>query len=231
MPSSNDSDEIIPKVGEATLRVLEQQTERFESMADNAMSTFRINLLIMGIFIPVVALISRSGADIEPILLDRLTQFGILLWIISSGTSMWSYFFCRQMALAQTKPYTEYFTDRSYDKLKDRIEKRLSEGREQAKEASQYVTVGVFTAVISTYLLAGGIVRSYIEITTTGVLFSLTILSISGMWIANFLSASARVPGIIQGGINFVRGRVSEIQEIIQENREKYLRSEGEDDG
>jgi len=243
MSSSGDSDGILPSISDTTQRALEHQSERFESIAADSMSIFRINLLIMGIFVPAIALIARNGADVTKVLDYNLTRAGIVIWVISCGTCMWTYFFSRQFSVAQTQPYVDYLNGNNPLEFRRDVSSQLTEARSSSENITRYVIFALVTTVSATLLLAAGIIQFYINISTGGILYLILILSFIGMVLADALEASLRLPDYIRflftalltGIANFASGilklasEIRPIREIPGKVRTKYFDSEDSD--
>jgi len=60
---------------------ISEHSGAMSEVADNAISLFRVNIFVIGVYVSLVALLYRAGVDIDGTLYSWYTDIGILFWV------------------------------------------------------------------------------------------------------------------------------------------------------
>lgn len=159
------SDETSIFGGSSSFGLLQERAANFQQAANDARSLIRTNLIIVGLFLPVISSLFSDELPLEEVFNSPYTQVGLLVWGISTFILTITYYWARRIATNQFDPIQKGVlgeipeNDQIYH-IQDKIT--------DTTRWLEYLTRSIFGCMLmslsATTLLALGVLLPYVSI-------------------------------------------------------------------
>lgn len=187
----------------STFDFLQERASSFQQAANDARSLVRTNLIIVGLFLPVIAALFSGGPSLNKVFNNPYTQVGLFVWVSSTIFLVRTYGRARNAASDQLNPIEkgilgEIPADEQVYHFRDKV----SDSAGSLESINRDIKRCMWLSLIATSLLALGVLLPYVSvIPEIGVLLVLLgLLMVTA--VIRFLSSSA---GYIWGWIERYR--------------------------
>lgn len=179
--ADEDLNNILPELNSDTYTIVENLADQFETISEITVALFRINLLIIGLFVPVIATFMQDSQKISLIFNNGLTQVGFAVWLISMVATVSLHFYSRSNINNLFYPFANYISE---DYSREELIFELSDSIEhQSKKSTNlnFVLTGcIIFSLSAVCFLALGTVQPFVDITPTSSLILLfTVLAVA----------------------------------------------------
>lgn len=192
----NGRNNLLPEINESTRSAIEFYTERFEAISDSAVGLFRINLVIVGLFLPLISgLLNPTPTEIAPsdIFNNPITQIGLFVWTLSMIATMATHHYTRKYSISQYTPFQEYLKDPDSGELQVGIADSIEYYGFQVGHASKALSVCFILSFVAVGLLAVGFIEPFVDFEPTRTFLYAIILFFMSLFVVTGLVGILRV--------------------------------------
>lgn len=196
--TEDDSEVLFPEISESTRASIAFYTERFEAISDSAVGLFRINLIIVGLFLPLVSgLLDPTTTNFSPddIFNNPFTQVGLFVWGLSMIATMATQYYARMYSISQYTPFQEFLKDRNSGELRQGIADSIEYYGFRVGYASKALSGCFILSFLAVGFLAVGFVDPFVDFRPTN-----TFLLVAGLVVTS-LAVGIGFVGILRVGI------------------------------
>lgn len=219
----SDDGAIFPEIAESTQSVLDHYTDRFEAVSESALQIFRVNLLIIALFLPLVFTLFNFSSGVgdqaigntsvallsNRILNKSLTQVGLFFWAISMTTSIATQYYAKKGAISQYSPYEEFLNDKDTSIFYQNLTDTIQDYSRKIEHASLALSGCFLFSFLSIIFLSIGFITPFTAIELTTAIIGIVLLILSSSIIGIVYFGMLRV-GLSQdaflAGIDFIFG-------------------------
>lgn len=158
--------------------LLDQQPDRLENIADDALYIVRINLLVLGFFAPLLSAFLQSIGRVRAVLLNQFGLVAVGTWVLSMLISLRVYRRSRRNSSIGMEFFEAVTGDTNNDSLHRRILKQRLNRKRVSDELLSYMSVSVGFSLVSVILLMLAVITDSDEmqpfwqnVTYTGIAF------------------------------------------------------------
>ncbi|WP_415381479.1 hypothetical protein [Halosimplex sp. TS25] len=143
---------------------LQQRASNFQQAANDARSLIRTNLIIVGLFLPVIASLFSGEPSLEKVFNNPYTQVGLLIWGTSTAFLTYTYHRARNAATDQFDPIERGFLGKFPEgEQKHQNRDKISEYTGSIQSVNIYTTGCMMLSLVATSLLALGVLLPYVS--------------------------------------------------------------------
>lgn len=221
----SDDETLFPEISESTQSILDHYTDRFEAVSDSALQIFRVNLLIIALFLPLIFTlfnlsVRNGGAEIgnnsavllsNRVLNKTLTQIGLFLWGTSMTASIATQFYAKQGAISQYSAYEEFLTDEDTTIFYQNLTDTIQSYSRQIEHISIALSGCFFLSFLSVIFLSIGFITPFASIKPTNAVIRILSLILASSVVGVIYLGILRVGlsrDAISAGIDFVFGQL-----------------------
>lgn len=194
-----DNNVVFPEISNSTQASIDFYTERFEAISDSAVSLFRINLVIVGLFLPLVSgLLDPSTMDFSPgdVFNNPYTQVGLFVWAISMIATLATQYFARRYSISQYAPIQEFLKDHDSREFQQDIADSIEYYGTRVGYASKALSGCFILSFLAVGLLAVGFIDPFVDFRPTS-----TLIIVAGLGLSSLAFGIAFI-GILRVGIS-----------------------------
>lgn len=193
------TDALFPEIAESTRSAIDFYTERFEAISDSAVGLFRINLVIVGLFLPIISgLLDPANTNFSPsdVFNNPITQVGLFVWTLSMIATMATQYYARRYSISQYTPFQEFLKDPDSGELQPGIADSIEYYGFRVRYASKALSGCFILSFIAVGLLAVGFIDPFVDFRPTK-----TFLVVAGL-IVTSLAVGVGFIGILRVGVS-----------------------------
>lgn len=187
------SDEQIEKL----TNVLSIHVNQLQSISDKANSIFRVNFIIVSIFLPITAAtIGQDGINVNNVFNNTYTQLGLLFWTFSMIAALSTQYLSEKQASLQLEPFQELSSAESAQDFESSARDTIERFESIIVRSRYAVLVCFLLSLVTAILLGMGAISAVADPSPTQT-FIWSVLVIIG-----FILVSAGIFGLFKSGIN-----------------------------
>lgn len=161
---SSDGDDWYLSNQEQYISFLENRSSQLDVAAQNALSLLKTNLVILGLFLPIVSTLLGSGFDPEKVFNSTFTQIGLIVWLLSVAALLIIYHYARSSSTANRNPQQEKLSGEiSQEEFAYRLQTTVNEYANWPSQLNSAISVSAVLSLIATGLFALGVLSPYVS--------------------------------------------------------------------
>ncbi|WP_153554673.1 hypothetical protein [Halomicrobium sp. LC1Hm] len=179
------------QISTVVLDRLRSQSNELEKVANQSLSIIKANLVILGLFLPVVSSLFGNDANISQIFNSIYTQIGLGVWLVSTVTLITVYHLARSDSVTQLSPVNDLITgDLPANEFEYDSQSTISSHSDRLQIEHGFVTISLLLSLVSIGLFSLGVILPYVDVEpATGILKIVApigaslIISYSAVWL------------------------------------------------